>query len=269
MCFFENEEFDVILLAGQSNAEGSGVGEVESEYQEDERILMMMDTYPVGNKPDKEGNIYLDAKLPTEYRIEIAREEVNAKKAKIGNFALQFAENYVRNCLKINRKVLIIKAAVGGTGFCKKQWTVDGILYKRAVDMMDKALRLNKGNKLVAVLWHQGECDAFEGNTPDNYRKQLTSMIENLRSRYGNMPFIAGDFANEWKSKNIETCEPIIDTIQKVLQNCGNAGFVETSDLLSNNQKTGNGDDIHFCRESLYELGKRYFNEFNKLYEIF
>ena len=54
---------------------------------------MILDTYPVGNKLDKAGNIYLDVKLPTEYRIQIAREEVNAKNAKIGNFALEFAEN--------------------------------------------------------------------------------------------------------------------------------------------------------------------------------
>ena len=40
------------------------------------------------------------------------------------------------------------------------------------------------------------------------------------------------------------------------------AAFVETADLPSNNQKTGNGDDIHFCRESLHVLGQRYFEKF-------
>ena len=43
------------------------------------------------------------------------------------------------------------------------------------------------------------------------------------------------------------------------------AAFVETADLLSNNQKTSNGDDIHFCRESLYILGRRYYEAFEKL----
>ena len=88
MCCIENEAFDVILLMGQSNAEGMGLGDVECEYQANERVLMMIDTYPVGNKPDKDGNIYLDAKLPTEYRFEIAKEELNVKNEKIGNFAL-------------------------------------------------------------------------------------------------------------------------------------------------------------------------------------
>ena len=36
--------------------------------------------------------------------------------------------------------------------------------------------------------------------------------------------------------------------------------YIETSDLRSNNQKNGDGDEIHFCREDLQELGRRYFD---------
>ena len=50
------------------------------------------------------------------------------------------------------------------------------------------------------------------------------------------------------------------------MEDCGNAGFVETSDLLSNNQKTQNNDDIHFCRESLHILGHRYYDAFEKIH---
>ena len=35
--------------------------------------------------------------------------------------------------------------------------------------------------------------------------------------------------------------------------------YIETGDLRSNDQKTGDGDTIHFCREDLQELGRRYF----------
>ena len=81
------------------------------------------------------------------------------------------------------------------------------------------------------------------------------------------MPCVAGDFCHDWKDKNLAICQPIVNTIKQVVDEIGNAGFVETADLLSNNQKTGNGDEIHFCRESLYTLGKRYFKEFYRLYE--
>ena len=41
--------------------------------------------------------------------------------------------------------------------------------------------------------------------------------------------------------------------------------YVETADLRSNDQKTGDGDTIHFCREDLQELGRRYFAAYQKL----
>lgn len=40
--------------------------------------------------------------------------------------------------------------------------------------------------------------------------------------------------------------------------------FVFSEGLLSNNQKVKNGEEIHFCRESIYELADRYFFEFQK-----
>ena len=43
------------------------------------------------------------------------------------------------------------------------------------------------------------------------------------------------------------------------------AAFIETSDLLSNNQQIGNGDPIHFSKDSLYKLGHRYFEAFAQI----
>ena len=39
------EKADIILLAGQSNAEGWGVGHVEKPYIPNERIYMLKPTY--------------------------------------------------------------------------------------------------------------------------------------------------------------------------------------------------------------------------------
>ena len=104
-----------------------------------------------------------------------------------------------------------------------------------------------------------------EKNPPETFAAQFTEQMLDTRARYGNMPIIAADFVNEWKSKNIELCDPIVAKIKEALADIGNSGFVETADLPSNNQKVGNGDDIHFCRESQYILGRRYFEEFLKI----
>ena len=165
-----------------------------------------------------------------------------------------------------DRKLLIIRAAIGGTGFVKKQWGVGDQVYLKMIEMADFALSLNEENRIVGVLWHQGECDAFEKNEPNVFKQQLASLIQDIRKRYGeNLPFIAGDFVSEWKQKNISDCEPIVEKIREVLGETEYTAFVETSDLLSNNQKNANGDDIHFCREALYILGRRYYDAFKKI----
>jgi hypothetical protein len=69
---------------------------------------------------------------------------------------------------------------------------------------------------------------------------------------------------NEWKLKNIEACEPTVKAISDVCKDLGGA-FVGTADLLSNNQEHGNGDDIHFSRNALDILGRRYFEAFNSI----
>ena len=253
--------YDIIIQAGQSNAEGTGKGPVEKEYEETEKIAYLTAEKTMEITSERIWITFADKP----FVIETAKERTGAE-GKIGDFALTFAQAYVENgLLQKDRKVLIIRAGVGGTGFQKKYWTEDGELYLKMLEMCDYALSLNPENRIVGFLWHQGEHDAFEGNTPENYYQQLLGLVNGVRSRYGNKPFIAGDFVNEWKSKNLDSCNPIVDTIKKVVNDIGNAGFVETADLPSNNQKIGNGDDIHFCRESLHELGRRYFKEFSKL----
>ena len=75
---------------------------------------------------------------------------------------------------------------------------------------------------------------------------------------------IAGGFCDEWYWKNKTQSDAVLQAIRETVESFGGA-FVETQGLLSNNQKTGNGDDIHFCRESLHILGKRYFEAFKAM----
>ena len=260
---FQTEKFDIVIQGGQSNAEGCGIGFVDTEYKPCEDIVYL----DIRKKVETTENSVIITYSEEPCEIKIA-EERYIEDGKRGDFALTFSQEYIRRgFLKNNRKLLIVRAAVGGTGFQKEQWGLGKQLYAKLLEMTDYALSLNSENKIVGFLWHQGEHDAFEGNTPENYYKQFKEMVLDVRSRYGSMPFVAGDFCREWKDKNLAICQPIVNTIKRVVDEIGNAGFVTTADLLSNNQKTGNGDEIHFCRESLYTLGKRYFEEFYKLRE--
>lgn len=254
-------KFDIIIQAGQSNSEGYGLGPVEREYIPTEKVWLLDAPKRVTALPDRMDIVYFD-EPPV---LKIADEEVGDS-GKIGNFGLTFAEEYIQaGLLEEGRALLIIRAGVGGTGFWRKEWGLGSLLYNKLVELVDYALSLDKDNKVVALLWHQGEHDSVAVNPPENFAASLKEQMLDTRARYGEIPIVAGDFVNDWKSKNLNLCEPIIATIKKVLAELGRGAFVETADLPSNDQKTGNGDDIHFCRQSQHILGRRYFEAFKNL----
>ena len=263
---YTNQAYDIIIQAGQSNAEGCGRGPVTEEYIPDDDIMYLYQNYTNEDKIiDGIWKMSINAIDPAFY-IAVADERSDAN-GKIGDFSLTFAKEYKKNgLLKEGRKLLIIRSGVGGTGFKKCHWGLTDEMYLRMLDMIDHALSLNPENRIVGFLWHQGEHDAFEGNDPDVFGSQLRTMIDSVKARYNipTAPFISADFVNEWKSENIGICTPIVDKIKSVTASEGGV-FIETADLPSNNQKTGNGDGIHFCRESLHILGKRYFDAYKEI----
>ena len=254
-------KFDLIIQAGQSNSEGFGLGPVEKEYIPTDKVWQLDAPKRATPLPDRMDVVYLDE--PFDLKV---AEESEGESGKIGNFGLTFAQEYIKaGRLEKDRAVLIIRAGVGGTGFCRKEWGVDSLLYRKLTELVDYALAMDKDNRVVAFLWHQGECDSVEKNPPEIFGAQLKEQLLDARARYGEMPIIAGDFVNDWKSKNLALCQPIITAIRKVLAELGRGAFVETADLLSNDQKIQNGDDIHFCRQSQHILGRRYFEAFKNL----
>jgi hypothetical protein len=141
------------------------------------------------------------------------------------------------------------------------------------LSMVDEALQLHKDNRLVAVLWHQGEHDAFErADEPveeieNFYYEKFESLLTAFRARYEleKLPVIAGGFVDEWRVLYEKQCDAVYAGVRRVFAKIGNAVFVETYGLQSNNQAVGNGDNIHFCREAIYTLGERYYEAFESI----
>lgn len=251
------EKYDIILEAGQSNAAGYGHGPATKPYIPDNRVLYLTAGDPQSGEYEPKGN----------YEIQIATERVNPNFGlddRLGDLSLSFGQKYVESgLLAQDRKLLIIRAAVGGTGFLKHYWAIGDPLFQRMLRMTDYGLSLHPENKFVGFLWHQGEHEAAFHNDPQHYHQQLLEVIESVRARYQipDLPFICGGFCNEWVRENQPYCDQIMAVIKSVADKVGGR-YVETSDLRSNNQRTGDKDTIHFCREDLYELGHRYFNAF-------
>lgn len=247
---FTQDKFDVIIQAGQSNSEGYGFGPTDAPYQPDGRIWYL----------NQDGTITLAAEKAVNNEIQ-------------SNFGLSFAREYVgAGKLAEGRKLLIIRAAVGGTGFLDNRWKPADDLFLQMMNMIRTALALNPENRLVVLLWHQGETDAGHRATFEQHYGHLSTLLRLVREAYGapDLPFIAGDFVQDWKSKNAEPCVPVVDAMRAVCRDCGNGGFVETDGLNSNLQEGINHpfcwtDDIHFSRRAIYELGLRYFAEYKRI----
>ncbi|MCL2463266.1 MAG: sialate O-acetylesterase [Defluviitaleaceae bacterium] len=245
---FSKDDFDVIIQAGQSNSEGCGLGDAEAPFERSGRVWYLTGDF-------------------NEFVICAANEDRWGNDI-VGNFSLSFAREYMNaGLLADGRKILIIRAAVGGTGFSDGRWGMKDDLFLRMTDMIRTALGLNPRNRATALLWHQGETDACNYLPGETYGQALTALVAAVRDACGDgdLPFVAGDFVQEWKAENAAICEPIIAASRRVCAGVGKAAFVETDGLKSNTQDTGKDCNIHFCREAQYVLGRRYFEAFAKI----
>ncbi len=242
---FANENFDIIIQAGQSNSSGTGFGDALIPYIPNENVWYLTENF----------------------NIENACECVNGNQIQ-SNYSLSFSNEYIKHgLLKDGRKLLILRTSVGGTGFLDNRWGQNDDLFLRMMEMIKTSLEMNKHNRLVAFLWHQGETDALLGASYQTHFNNLSTLLSAVINTYecGNIPFIAGDFVKQWKDENIKCCEPVVDAIQDAFQSLPHGKFVYTDELISNAQAFDCDDIIHFSRESLYILGEKYFNAFNEI----
>jgi len=245
---FSAEAFDIIIQGGQSNADGTGFGSAAEPYEQSPDIFY----------------------LTSDFIIVPAAETVWGNEIK-GDFSLAFAAEYVKaGLLRKGRKLLILRSAVSGTGFSDQRWGPQDDLFLTMMEMIKTALELNRANNLKVFLWHQGETDVMNFMPAEAHRANLARLISLVRETYHcpELPFIAGGFVPQWYQWIGSFAIPIQTAIQALCQDDSRAAFVETVGLESNNQKIGQDDPIHFCRDSLNLLGKRYFKAFQKLYGI-
>ncbi len=242
---FTKEQYDIILQAGQSNSEGYGFGEASQPYEPVDEVHY----------------------LNSDGSISVAQETVRENWT-VGNFALSFCRRYIAGGrLKPGRKLLVVRAALGGTAFLDNRWGMKDDLYLQMLEMTRTALSLNPLNRLAAFLWHQGESDAWLNAGYQVHYNHVYQMVTSVRKLFDceSLPFIAGDMVQQWISENSAICKPVTEAMRDLCREIGNAAFVESEGLESNKQKIGIEDTIHFCRESLYQLGERYFEAYERI----
>ena len=242
---FTKLKFDIIIAAGQSNCQGSGKGEVANPFVPKENIWYM-------NR---------------DFTISQATEKVQ-ENAVLGAFKLSFSDEYIKNgLLEIDRHLIIIDCAKGATGFEIGMWGENQVLTLDMLSMTQAVLNLNKNNKIVAFLWHQGERSVNHNLSLEFHSSEMRILLKQVQTQFGNkFPLIAGDFVPVWKESKGKQAVLIADANKNIFVTEFGGGFVETKGLLSNSQSIADSkDEIHFSRQSSIELGIRYFEKYIEL----
>ena len=163
-----SEPLDIIILAGQSNMEGNGLGDTSEPWIPDSDILMMYEDIVMFPKKNSEGREFISITRGEDYFIATADERLSSDKNKrCAVLALPFAKLYKKERLEKGRRLLLVQTAIGGSGFVGAHWGIGEEFSERLFDMVDLALGMNQENRVIALLWHQGEHDAYENAGKD------------------------------------------------------------------------------------------------------
>jgi hypothetical protein len=253
------EGYDIIVVAGQSNAAERGEGAFTARFEsEDSRIRQIgrfgadaMQVVPVGRLHD--GVIWSG----------LQDWDDHPKRYYMG-FSLPFTRLYARYRLAVRRTALIIPTARGGTSI--RSWLgEDGQPFPELYPDMLARVRhaispsLPGTNRIVAFLWHQGEKDLLNGMTPENYRAKRIEFFARLRSDLrGKYPILTTKFTEAWRAS-----DPVKLGFERAIMAAtmedGRGKVVPRTGLLSNGEVLGTSDVIHFSAQANQLLGVRFF----------
>jgi Carbohydrate esterase, sialic acid-specific acetylesterase len=245
---------DVVLLLGQSNMQGAGLPYDPALDMKFEGV----DQY-AGSGP-RAGTV-----VPAEDSLFHVNQYLFEGAPAVGP-GMEFGRQLWLN-QQADRRVLLVPAARGGTGFTGTKdysWDPDNTaatvnLARRGLDACARALALNPSHRLVAILWHQGEADAMARVAERWYRQKLLQLIDLFRAEFGPVPFLVGGMVPEWLAANPGVL-PIDAVHRSIPAERPLTAFVEGPMGAATP-----GDIIHFNAAGARELGLRYFRAYSEL----
>jgi len=171
--------------------------------------------------------------------------------------AESFASDYALDHPEV--EVGIIPCADGGTSL--EQWQEGGLLFDNAVLTAKLAMRTSH---LVAILWHQGECDCGDDRYP-TYFERLAKTMRAMRRELGaeDIPLIVGGLGDFLPNCSID---PALKNYQFVNDSLIRFAKTETRTAFASAEGLGaNPDNLHFSAASLIEFGHRYYTAFRAI----
>jgi len=219
--------FELYILAGQSNMAGRGYITDEYKTAGNDRVFMLT----------KDGK-WVQAKHPLHF---------DKPTAGVGP-GLAFGIEMAKANPKV--KIGLIPTAVGGSPI--ESW-LPGALdratnthpYDDAVERIKLAMQ---SGVIKGIIWHQGESNSNRPDQVKKYLEQLKELIGRFRALAGNpnLPFVAGELGRYRPFGNIN------EEINKLPSVVPYTAIATTENLVHR------GDTLHFDGPSADELGRRY-----------
>lgn len=245
--------FDLIVVAGQSNANGAGT-------PRDPDIDVSGGAYQWGQLPPN-GQQIIDAPEALEHI------DNNVTGTRMG-FAVKFARDYyIPNRLAAGRKVMLVPVAHGGYGFENNHWNPGDDQFVSAVQRTNAAMRsrMPGNNRVVMILWAQGEREVMAGTgwTGAQYKAAQEACLAGLRAQIdggANVPIILTNIRPEWavtQSNGMEIFDAIADTPNRV----ANCAYVDPTGLAGNNAL----EEFHYNAASARILATRFWTAYSTL----
>lgn len=276
--------YDIIIVAGESNAAGRGAGTYSDSFSTSARNAKILQLGRYGAADHQP--------IPATDILEHWHTRDQDGNLLVGvGMGAAFARRYVDSHLASHRKVLIIPAALGSAASfswdnnfnsapLNPDFTDSTMLLDDLKSRVIAAKALPAGtHRVVAMLWHQGESDvscldvtSWCHDLTSNeaaYLQRLKSITTALRNTAGtNFPLIIGKFAPSWvqdagSGPHAQVLENGFDLVSAYITK---SGTVSTEGLQSNSQAVhGSSDKIHFSAQSQIDLGARYHAVFKNL----
>jgi hypothetical protein len=251
----QSQGYDIIVVAGQSNAEGVGMGPTIDDTSRDAVIFQL----------GRVGNDNLKA-VPAKDPLQSWSYPNN-----FVGFGLSFARAYAAT-LPTSRKVLLVPVAYGGSSILV--WEKSQILYVDMKARIKAAQALPGENRVVAFLWHQSETDMLfiDAKNPGMpnaavYGTKLQELVTNIRTDFPSQPLfpiIMGEPVPSWFKRKSARCK-VIKEIKAVVKANPQNYFAGSQGLKSNLEDGVSKDSsqtVHFSARSQTLYGKKYFQVF-------
>jgi hypothetical protein len=247
-----DDAFDIVIIAGQSNAVGYGLGPYSVDRRSDDKLFQV-------------GRIGTDNLRIISARKSLQFWGMTSTDWTRGGIGLSFIREFAKAQVP-GRKVLVIPAAKSGTSIL--QWQPGGKLYSDMIQRIQRALQTDSRSRIAAVLWHQSETDISHPMAPESYFRQLKMVFVQLRNDFpGSFPILVGEPVPSWKAGSTQKTA-IVDQIKKLSQDLPEVSFVSAAGLLSNQDAGYTADPIHFSGAAAIEYGLRYYFAYSQKLHI-